>query len=116
MKLDVNQKLKLLNMSVGDYSSEFGGILSVAHKWTKPNLIDYYAILIHKVDLTIFCINHDFNYSEFVSKSIFYIIKELNTYSFKDFNDWTQNTSVHLCDIEINRDNILIDICRKLTL
>lgn len=102
-------------MSIGDYSSEFGGFLTIAYKWTKPKTIDYYAILIHKVDLSIFCITHDIDCLNLLERNIFSVIKELNSYSFKGFNDWTQNTSVHLCDIKINRDNILIDICRKLT-
>ena len=103
-------------MSVGDYSSEFGGFLTIAYKWTKPKTIDYYAILINKIDLSIFCINYDIDYTNFLQKNIFSIIKELNTYNFKGFNDWTQNTSVHLCYIKLNKDNILIDICRKLTI
>jgi hypothetical protein len=108
-------------MSIGDYSSEFGGILTVAYKWTDPKLIDYYTILIHKVDLSIFCVTHDINFSEFIKKDIFYIVKELNIRGFKGFNDWmfndwTQNTSIHFCHVEINRDNILPDIYRKLIL
>lgn len=116
LKLDTVQKLKLLDMSVGEYSSEFGGFLTIAYKWSNPKIIDYYAILIHKVDLSIFYITHGINYTNLSRKNIFSIIKELNAYNFKGFNDWTQNTSVHLCDIKINKYNILIDICRKLTI